>query len=165
MPDKKIKASHKEEAFYQPFADWLVDEEVCDRAISLGGAVFGGKWGTPDVIGKRDKRPGDIVEFPTEIVSAELKTNSNSLILAYGQACAYSVFSHKTYLVIPGASNKDDISRLSSLCELSGVGLVLFDTSSPENPGFSIRVSPRKQEPDRYFTNKNMGLIAKKLFG
>src|SRR5271165_2566889 len=68
----EIPAQRTGQQCYQPFADWLVDQEVCNRAIPLGGNVFGGKWGTPDVIGKRDKQPGDIVEFPTEIVSAEI---------------------------------------------------------------------------------------------
>jgi hypothetical protein len=46
---KKIK----EEDFYEPFADWLVNEvEECTKAIGLGGNRFRDKWGTPDVIGK-----------------------------------------------------------------------------------------------------------------
>ncbi len=45
----------KEEDFYKPFADWLVKEvEECTRAIPLGGNRFRDKWGTPDVIGKRE---------------------------------------------------------------------------------------------------------------
>jgi len=48
----------KEEGFYKPFADWLVNEvEECTRAIPLGGNLFRDKWGTPDVIGKRESQP------------------------------------------------------------------------------------------------------------
>ena len=43
----------------------------CTRAIPLGGNLFRDKWGTPDVIGKRESRISDIVKMPTEIVSAE----------------------------------------------------------------------------------------------
>jgi len=42
----------QENAFYGPFADWLVNElEECTKAISVGGNAFKDKWGTPDVIG------------------------------------------------------------------------------------------------------------------
>ncbi|MBC7333941.1 MAG: hypothetical protein H5T85_05750, partial [Actinobacteria bacterium] len=59
----------KEEAFYKPFADWLVGEvEECIKAIPLGGNKFKDKWGTPDVIGVREPFKGDIIKFPTEIV-------------------------------------------------------------------------------------------------
>lgn len=50
----------KEEDFYQPFADWLVNEmEECTKAIVLGGNRFRDKWGTPDVIGKRESKRSD----------------------------------------------------------------------------------------------------------
>jgi hypothetical protein len=160
-PPKKTK----EKDFYQPFANWLVNEtEECTKAIGLGGNLFGGKWGTPDVIGKRESKLSDILKIQTEIVSAEMKTDSNQLITAFGQACAYSLFSHKTYLVIPNTSPQEDISRLDALCQGFGIGLVLFDTSSTQNTGFTIRVRPRKHEPDMFYTNKFMRLIEDKLF-
>lgn len=85
--------------FYKPFADWLVNEiEECTKAIPLGGNLFKDKWGTPDVIGIRESKRSDIIEFPTEIVSAEIKLDSNGLITAFGQACAYKIFSHKSYI-------------------------------------------------------------------
>ena len=160
-PGKKVK----EAAFYQPFADWLINEtEECTKAISLGGSVFGGKWGTPDVIGKREPKPSDILKIQTEIVSAEIKADSSQLITAFGQACAYSLFSHKTYLVVPDDSPQEDISRLDALCQGFGIGLVLFATSSSEAPKFAIRVRPKKHEPDMFYTNKFMLLIENKLF-
>jgi hypothetical protein len=152
-------------AFYQPFADWLIDQEVCNKAFPLGHNWFHDKWGTPDVIGTRKKQPLDIIDFPPEIVSAEIKTVSHQLVVAYGQSCAYTVFSHKTFLMVPRESDRDDILRLVSLCELSGIGLIVFDRSSPEQPDFETRVSPRKHESDMYFTNKYMRRIANKLFG
>jgi len=64
----------KEEEFYEPFAEWLVNEmEERTKAISLGGNRFRDKWGTPDVIGKRESKRSDIIQAPVEIVSAEIK--------------------------------------------------------------------------------------------
>ena len=87
----------QEEEFYSPFADWLKNDlEDVTKAISLGGNRFRDKWGTPDVIGKRDSRPSDIVKPPIKIVSAEIKTNTSQLITAFGPACAYCLFSHRS---------------------------------------------------------------------
>ena len=155
----------QEEKFYSPFADWLRDDlEDVSKAIPLGGNRFKDKWGTPDVIGKRDSRPSDIVKQPIEIVSAEIKTNSSQLITAFGQACAYCLFSHRSYLVVPRQAATDEISRLDSLCQVFGLGFVLFDSGNPEDPKFEIRVRPRKQDPDMYYTNKYMRKIESELF-
>lgn len=155
----------REEDFYKPFAEWLVNEtEDCTRAISLGGNIFKSKWGTPDVIGVRDSKKGDIIEIPTEVVSAEIKTDTNNLITAFGQACAYKLFSHKVYLLIPSQSSEEDLSRLDSLCLIFGIGLVLFDAKNSEQPNFSIRARPTKHEPDIYYTNMHLSMIRDKLF-
>lgn len=156
----------KEEDFYEPFADWLVNElEECTKAIPLGGNKFRDKWGTPDVIGKREPRRSDIVKAPTEIVSAEIKADTRDLITAFGQACSYKLFSHKSYIVIPKNSSQDDISKLDALCLIFGIGLVLFDNSNPDDPQFEIRVRPIRHEPDMFYVNKYMRLIEKELFG
>lgn len=155
----------QEEEFYAPFADWLKnDVEDVTKAITLGGNRFKDKWGTPDVIGKRESRPSDIVKPPIEIVSAEIKTNTNQLITAFGQACAYCLFSHRSYLVVPSRAAKDELSRLDSLCQVFGLGFVLFDAESPEDPRFEIRVRPKKQDPDIHYTNKYMREIESELF-
>ncbi|MYI76653.1 MAG: hypothetical protein F4077_02660 [Gammaproteobacteria bacterium] len=92
----------RENQFYTPFAAWLEnDVEDVTKAIPLGGKLFKDKWGTPDVIGIREPRQGDIVKAPIEIVSAEIKTSTYDLIKAFGQVCAYCIFSHKSYLVVP----------------------------------------------------------------
>lgn len=156
----------KEEDFYEPFANWLVNElEECTKAISLGGNRFRDKWGTPDVIGKREPRRSDIVKPPTEIVSAEMKADTKDLITAFGQACSYKLFSHKSYIVVPKNSSQDDISKLDALCLIFGIGLVLFDNNNPNDPQFEIRVRPLRHEPDMFYVNKYMRLIEKELFG
>ena len=114
-------AEIKEEDFYKPFSDWLVNEvEECTKALALGGNRFRDKWGTPDVIGKREPLRSDIIKAPTEIVTAEIKADTRDLITAFGQACSYKLFSHKSYIVIPKNSSQDDISRLDALCLILG---------------------------------------------
>ena len=160
-----VATATQEEDFYSPFADWLKnDVEDVTKAIPLGGNRFKDKWGTPDVIGKRDSRPSDIVKSPIEIVSAEIKTDTNQLITAFGQACAYCLFSHRSYLVVPAKAAKDELSRLDSLCQVFGLGFVLFDTENPDDPRFEIRVRPKKQDPDIHYTNKYMRVIESELF-
>lgn len=155
----------EEENFYKPFADWLVNElEECTKAIPLGGNKFKDKWGTPDVIGKRESFRSDIVQAPTEIISAEIKSDTKDLITAFGQACSYKIFSHKSYLVVPKSSVQDDISKLDALCLIFGIGLVLFDNKNAEDPRFEIRVRPIKHEPDMFYVNKCMRHIEKELW-
>lgn len=169
QPDITTKTTKKkvikEEDFYQPFADWLVNElEECSSAIGLGGNIFRDKWGTPDVVGVRESKRSDIIQFPTEIIVGEIKTDTNGLITAFGQACAYRIFSHKSYIVVPNDSQIEDITRLDTLCRQFGIGLILFDNKNPEDPKFEIRARAIKNEPDMFFVNKNLKLIEDKLF-
>lgn len=165
QPKTSKKKIIKEEDFYQPFADWLVNElEECTNAIGLGGNIFKDKWGTPDVIGIRESKRSDIIQFPTEIIVGEIKIDTNGLITAFGQACAYRIFSHKSYIVIPNNSQIEDITRLDTLCRQFGIGLILFDNQNVEDPNFEIRVRAIKNEPDMFFVNKNLKQIEDKLF-
>lgn len=165
VPEVKGGGKIKEEDFYIPFADWLKNEiEDVTHAIPLGGNVFKDKWGTPDVIGKKESRRSDVIKGPTEIVSAEIKTDTNQLITAFGQACAYKLFSHKAYLVVPKQAADDEISRLDSLCQIFGIGLVTFDAGKPADPDFRILVRPSRHEPDLFYTNKYVAKIEKDLF-
>lgn len=169
QPEEKVvvenQGKSKEEDFYAPFADWLKNEiEDVTHAIPLGGNKFKDKWGTPDVIGKREPRRSDIIKGTTEIVSAEIKTETSQLVTAFGQACAYKLYSHKAYLVVPQQAPKEETDRLDSLCQIFGIGLVIFDANTPTEPDFKIRVRPSRHEPDLFFTNKYMALIEKELF-
>lgn len=163
--DNPIKKHKKEEAFYKPFADWLVNDlEECTSAFGLGGNIFKDKWGTPDVIGIRECKRSDIIQFPMEIVVGEIKTDTNDLITAFGQACAYRIFSHKSYIVVPNNSQIEDITRLDALCRQFGIGLILFNNKNVIDPNFEIRVRAIKNEPDSFFVNKNLKQIEDKLF-
>lgn len=154
-----------EEAFYAPFADWLKNEiEDVTQAIPLGGNVFKDKWGTPDVIGKRAPRASDIIKGPVEIVSAEIKADTQQLVTAFGQACAYKLFSDKVYLVVPRQSQEEEIARLDSLCQIFGIGLVTFDAEQPAKPDFRILVRPVRHQPDYFYTNRCLARIENELF-
>ena len=155
----------KEEDFYEPLADWIVNElEEATKAISLGGNKFKDKWGTPDVIAVREARRSDIIKPPTEIISAEIKLDIAGLITAFGQCCAYKLFSHKSYLVVPLSSSEEDIARLDALARIFGIGLVLFDSSNPKEPGFTIRARASAEDPDMFYVNKYLKLVEDALF-
>lgn len=157
-----------EEDFYKPFADYLVNElEECTKAIPLGGNRFQDRWGTPDVIGTYRILGFGNIQPPIEIISAEIKADTNQLISAFGQACAYKIFSHKVYLVIPKESRSFDIKRVESLCLKFGIGLILFDKNNKNNPNFEILARAIKSEPDYFYVNKYLRILeteAKELF-
>jgi hypothetical protein len=166
-PELVTKAPQKikEEDFYKSFADWLVNEmEECTKAITLGGNLFKDKWGTPDVVGKRESRRSDIIQAPVEIVAAEIKLDMAQLVTAFGQACAYCLFAHKSYLVIPVDAPEDEIARIDALCQVFGIGLVLFNNKDPQDPDFQIRVRPQKHDPDMFYVNKNMKHVEGEMF-
>jgi len=144
----------KEEDFYEAFADWLKNDldEVTDAA-SLGGAAMGKKWGTPDVVGIYKPLASNLIKFPIEIVSAEIKIDPGQPVVAFGQAIAYRLFSTKTYIAMPISMTLEDQSRLEALCMLFGVGFVLFESNS-ENPRFQIRVRAQKYTPDMFYVNE-----------
>ena len=138
--------------------------EECTKAIALGGNRFRDKWGTPDVIGKRESKRSDIIQAPVEIVSAEVKPDVYQLVTAFGQACAYCLFSHKVYLVISNKAPDDEVARLDALCQVFGLGFVLFDSDNPKDPRFTIRARPRYQQPDLFYANRYMRLIEAEMF-
>jgi hypothetical protein len=77
----------KEEDFCEPFAEWLKNDlDEATDAASLGGAAMGKKWGTPDVVGVYKPLACNLIKFPVEIVSAEIKTDPGQPVVAFGQA-------------------------------------------------------------------------------
>lgn len=142
----------REASFYQSFADYLVqDLGECTKAVSLGGNKFGDRWGTPDVFGVYKFSEADAVRPPVEIISVEIKIDTNQLITAFGQACAYKIFSHKVYLAVP---KEADTGRIESLCARFGIGLILFNKNDAQNPKWEIRTRAVKSEPDYFYVNE-----------
>src|SRR5262249_41523753 len=140
-----------EDHFYEPFADWLKNElEECTKTIALGGNRFRDKWGTPDVIGIREPARSDIVKSPIEIVSAELKIDKSSLIVAFGQACAYKLFSHR---ILHRNSARFVRGRYCTpRCSLPNARSWLDSVrcDQAKHTQFEIRVRASKHEPDMF---------------
>lgn len=154
-----------EEKFYPLFAAWLTNDiEEVTVAIPLGGNAFRDRWGTPDVLGKNESRRSDVIKGPTSIVSAEIKVDTASLLIGFGQACAHMLFSHKSYLVVPADASAEELDRLIALCQMFGLGLVIFDACSLARPAFRLLVRPVKHEPDLHYTNKYIKRVEAKLF-
>jgi hypothetical protein len=136
----------KEKFFYEPFADWLMSEGKCGEAMQTAGRFLNRKWGTPDVMGTKPRR-GDTAR----IISAEIKTRveGDALVTAFGQACAYKLFSHDVYLVIPRQSAPEDIDRIKKLCRLHKINLVLFNNKKSHDPEFDLCITQEsRQAPD-----------------
>lgn len=154
-----------EAAFYEPFSQYLLrDLEEVNNALILGGAYLRDYWATPDVIGTFTSGRGNILEFPPEITSVEVKisTSAQDLMVGFSQACSYLLFSHKSYLVIPKKSSQDSLDRLDALCRLFGIGLVVFDGNDDKNPKWEIKTRAIKHEPDSYYVNFYLGKLSEK---
>ncbi len=141
-----------EQDFYASFAAWLEENDEATFASALGGSSLGGKWGTPDVIGVLKPRAQDIFKFAPQIVTAEIKAVPSQPVVAFGQAVAYRLFSHKSYIVVPRLTSSDDMNRLTSLCSIHGVGLVTF-TLNKEQPDYVVVVLPVNAAPDMFYVN------------
>jgi len=149
-----LEKKYKEKDFYETFAKFLESGIAdCTNAEALGGNLFRKKWSTPDVIGTYKSIPGDVIQFQTEIVSAEIKTNESQPIEAFGQAISYRLFSTKVYLVLPNTVIEEDKERVLALCNLFGIGLVYFSLD-PDNPDFYIVLRAQRFEPDKYWVNE-----------
>ena len=94
------------------------------------------------MIGVLKPRAQGIFKFEPQIVTAAIKAVPNQPVVAFGQAVAYPLFSHKSYIVVPRLTTSDDMNRLTSLCSLHGVGLVTF-TLNKEQPDYSVRAVQR----------------------
>jgi hypothetical protein len=154
-PAKKAAEKIVEAQFYPPFAEWLVDQDECTQAMVVGGAAMGDKWGTPDVVGIVRPRLDDVFRPPIEI-----KVTTDGLITAFGQACSYKLFSHKSYIVIPRSADRD---KLESLCFIFKIGLVAFDATSTENPGFKMVARAGKSDPETFYVNEKIKLLRELL--
>ncbi len=152
--DQEFEAGFVETDFYGPFAEWLKNDlDEVTVVSSLGGAGLKTKWGTPDVVGVYKPTASNLIRFPLEIVSAEIKISPQAPVVAFGQAVAYRLFSTKSYIAMPSSLSEEDLSRLESLCMLFGIGLVVFDLDL-KKPEFRIRVRAQRYIPDMFYVNE-----------
>ena len=162
---REVAPSVPEQLFYSSFATWLKDDlEEVTQVIVLGGNTFRDRWGTPDVLGKFESKRSDVVKGMTLIVASEVKVDVGDLLKGFGQACAYRLFAHKSYLVIPQHTPPDELDRLEALCQIHGVGLVTFDAHNSAKPGYRLMARPIKHEPNLSYTNRYVRLVERKLF-
>lgn len=162
---RRVAAEISEQDFYAPFATWLRNDlEEVTHAIPLGGNLFKGRWGTPDVLGKYESKRSDVVKGPIVIVAGEMKTDLSELFVGFGQACVYRLFAHKSFLAVPKQTPPEDLDRLEALCHMHSVGLVTFDAESPVRPGFRLLVRAVKHEPVLSYTNRYLRSVEAKLF-
>ena len=146
-----------EEAFYKPFADYLIENlSECIIADAYGNNRLGRKWMTPDVVGFYRVGTASPFQRSPEIVTAEIKTTVDYqwVIAGFGQASSYLLYSHKSYLVVPKQMEGEPRKMIESLCTLSGIGFVVFDKNNPEKPDFELRTKARRHEPDIFYLNK-----------
>ena len=146
-----------EALYYEPFALWLCLNQGCTRYAITGGRTKGrGKWTNPDVVALVDCERNRLVEFNTEVVTAEIKvgTGWDDLITAFAQACSYKLCSHLAWVVVPIGADRDAFERLASLCHMFGLGLAKYDpTSQLDTMEFMVEARPRKDEPHYWYAN------------
>ena len=145
--------------FYASFAHWLENTEEATVAVAIGGSLLKQKWGTPDVIGVLRPQAQDIIKFESQIISAEIKIDPAQPIVAFGQAVAYRLFSHKSFIAVPNTTGQDDLARLKALCSIHGVGLVTFALNK-EVPDYITLVPAQQANPDMFYANE----MARRLF-
>lgn len=147
----------KESLFYEPFASYLKNDlSECNRARIFGGNRLGRKWMTPDVVGYYKVKTTASFPRAPEIITAEIKVTKDyqNAITGFGQASSYLLYSHKSYLVIPEQILPGDMGIIETLCMTFGIGLVVFDADSPEEPSFSLKNKAQRREPDIFYLNE-----------
>lgn len=142
-----------ESDFYQSFAQWLKDMSEVNEAVVIGGNIFKGKWGTPDVVGILRPKKRDILKFDPQIIAAEIKIDPHQTIVAFGQAVSYHLFAHKSIIVVPNTISTDDLERLEVLCRIHRIGLVTFNISL-NDPEYTRIVPAEYMDPDLFYTNE-----------
>jgi len=154
----KLKEA-REEDFYQKFADFLMKKDICTRCKPYGSSRQGNKWENPDVIGIFKN---DINQEPI-FIAGELKISSDwkDIIQGLGQALSYLLFTHKTILAIPKNINREDQRKMESLSANIQIGLVLFDSTNPNNPEFEMAIDSIKEyNPDhRVFSERKQEIL------
>ena len=157
----KLKEA-REEDFYQKFADFLIKKGICTQCKPYGSSRQGNKWENPDVIGIFKN---DINQEPI-FIAGELKISSDwkDIIQGLGQALSYLLFTHKTILAIPKNINREDQRKMESLCANIQIGLVLFDSTNPNNPEFEMDIDSKKEyTPDHRVLSERKQEILKNL--
>lgn len=115
-----------EKQLYNKVAEYLINKEIHDEEYQVYTCRQPNplRWGNPDVVLIKKNSKGK----PTEVIVAEVKNTQeiDKLYKGFGQACAYKLFSHVQYLVIPKLDEAKTFKHLSKLCYKMGINLVVF---------------------------------------
>lgn len=136
-------------------ADWLKCElQDVEQVMTPTRNLFLGLCGTPTVLGiAENPRRGGQARL-AGIVSAHMEVDTTSVMDAFGKACAARLFARRSYLVVPKRQQTSDLMNLHALCELFGLGLVLFDERSTAAPSFWLAVRPFDHDPDPIYEDR-----------
>lgn len=154
------RVPNRESDFYNVFSEFLKDDlRDCQRTAPLGNCGLGGKWNTPDIVGTNKSPRGTLVDYPLEIISAELKSeiNQTAALTGFAQAVAYKLFSTKSYLVLPkkAMTSKQGLRRrLIALCMMERIGLIGFDHENPDNPDWDVLLRALPVKPDTRYAEE-----------
>lgn len=145
--EERSEAKLTETNIYEPAMNYLLSEQECTHAIVVGGNAFGKKWGTPDILGVIRASSDAIYKPILEIVAVEVKDEGyDKPIEALGQAMAYKLFAHRTWLILPDEDN-EDIARIQGVAITANIGLVSF-TRKENGFEFITRNRPISGRPD-----------------
>jgi hypothetical protein len=136
-------------------ANWLKRElQDVEQVMTPARNLFLGLCETPTVLGIAENPRGGEKAPPAGIVSAQMEVDTASVMKAFGQACAARLFARRSYLVVPKRQQIRELMHLHALCELFGLGLVLFDERSTAAPGFCLAVRPFDHDPDPIYEDR-----------
>lgn len=149
---KDPKKVEYERQLYDKIAEWIVEEESLegkDYIVQTGRLANPIKWGNPDIViiqkiaGRSDR-----------IIVAEVKNTqeASKLFEGFGQACAYKIFSHLQYLVVPMPEDRKVYSQLKKLCAKVQVKFAVFtyrdNDKKPENIRIELKEGGKGEPPD-----------------
>ena len=124
----------------------------------IGGSILGKKWGTPDIIGAIRVSTDAIYRPPLELVAMEIKGVNYSPVEALGQAMAYKLFAHRTWLILP---ETDDIDRIEGIAKSANIGLVVFNYKNKQFV-FETLNRPITGNPDAEEVNAILAILKSK---
>lgn len=146
VPAQKFDLKFSEEDIYEPAKNYLLGNEECTHAIIVGGNVLGKKWGTPDIVGVIRANSDALYKPILEIIAVEVKKEGYEPVEALGQAMAYKLFAHRTWLVLPDDDHAD-IERIQGIAITANVGLISF-TRKDKDFEFMTLNRPTSGRPD-----------------
>jgi hypothetical protein len=137
----KKEVEQHEKPFYESFVKWFLSKETWKgtrKAFAYGGSQGGEKWANPDVVGIIRPAPR-FQAFQPEVVFVEIKWEDSqaAVLTGFAQAIAYGQYCNRSYLAIPISVQENVKKRIRDLCDLEGIGLILFDREHPEDSNWN----------------------------